>query len=253
MSVRAITLEHKRLQEGQAHAKRTERETMLQDLCYAVRLLAKNKSWTAMVVLSLAIGIGANTTLFSGLNGLVFRRLAVSDPDTLVMFRYAGRNQMSTNRSEYGGVGRELDLEVRTTTSYPIYQELLKVNQTLGDISASAPVNGLNVVDGNAEIASASIATGNFLRLLGVHAVLGRTITAEDDSPGAEPVAVISYQYWGRRFGKDLGAVGKTVEINKVPVTIVGVMPASFNGRWVSASATRSLPVSRRSVLSWSP
>src|SRR5262245_27293404 len=220
---------------------------MFQDIRYALRVLLKNKGWTAMVVLSLALGIGGNTALFSAINGMLLRKLPVSDPDTLVRLQYVGENDMSTNRNDYGSAGRELDLVVRSTTSYPMYQQLLQANRTLTDMFACAPFGSVNIViDGRAEIASGFIATGNYHELLGVRAVVGRTITPDDDKPGANRVAVLSYAYWRRRFGSDARAVGRVVQVNNVPVTIVGVTPPKFNGvqRLLSDAPDVSLPFS---------
>src|SRR5262245_15784357 len=112
---------------------------MLQDIRHGVRVLLQAKGWTAVVVLSLALGIGANTALFSAANGLLLRKIAVDDPDTLVRFRTAGRNQMVNNSSDYGATGQIGGQEVRTTFSYSIYQEFRAGNQTLTDLFACAP------------------------------------------------------------------------------------------------------------------
>ena len=133
---------------------------MRNDLKYAIRLLARSKGWTAMVVLSLALGIGANTALFSAVNGLALRTLPVDDPHSLVRLRHVGRNEMSQSSSEYGAVDRPGGNPVGTTFPHPIYRELRAANQTLVDLVAGAPSSQVNVVvDGNAEIASASCPT----------------------------------------------------------------------------------------------
>src|SRR5262245_14171231 len=220
---------------------------MFQDIRYALRVLLKNKGWTTMVVLSLALGIGGNTALFSAINGMLLRKLPVADPDTLVRLRYVGQNDMSTNRNDYGGGGRELDMVVRSTTSYPIYQQLLQANRTLTDMFACAPFGSLNIViNGGAEIASGFIATGNYHSLLGVRAVVGRTLTPNDDKAGVNRVAVLSYAYWRRRFGSDPRAVGRVVQVNNIPVTIVGVTSPEFTGvqRLLSDAPDISLPFS---------
>jgi predicted permease len=219
---------------------------MFQDLRYAARVLLKNKGWTLTVVLSLAFGIGANTALFSAINGMLLRKVPVANPDTLVSLKYRGTNEMSTNRSEYGNFGREAAAGVRTTFSYAIYQELVKANRTMIGISASAPVDSVNaVIDGQAEVASAFVASGNYHDLLGVKAIRGRTIRPEDDQQGAALVAVISYGYWDRRFGKNPGAVGKVVQINNSSVVIVGVMQPEFTGiqRTLDNAPDFSLPI----------
>ncbi|PYV15832.1 MAG: hypothetical protein DMG07_08940, partial [Acidobacteria bacterium] len=205
---------------------------MLRDLRHASRMLLQAKGWTVVVVLSLALGIGANTALFSAINGLLLTKLPVKDPDTLVRFRYAGRNDMVTSSSGYGFLSKTADgQDVRASFSYPMFQQFVADNRTMTDLFACAPFGSVSVVvDGQAEIATAFISTGNYYRVLGVTARAGRTITPEDDTPGAPPVAVISSRYWHSRFGTDPAAVGKTVRINNVLVTVVGVISPEFTG-----------------------
>jgi predicted permease len=205
---------------------------MLKDLRHALRILLQAKGWTAVVVLSLALGIGANTALFSAINGLLLTDIPVKDPHTLVRFRWTGRNDMVTSSSDYGFLNRGPgDQNVRSTFSYPMFQQFVADNQTLSDLFACAPFGRVNVVvDGQAEIATAFISTGNYYRVLGVGARLGRTILPEDDTPTAPPVAVISSKYWHSRFATDPAVVGKTVRVNNVPATIVGVIVPQFTG-----------------------
>ena len=205
---------------------------MLRDLRHGVRMLLQAKGWTAVVVISLALGIGANTALFSAINGLLLKKLPVKDPDTLVRLRYAGRNDMVTSSSDYGFTTKDAaGRDMRTTFSYPMFQQFVADNRTMTDLFACAPFGRVNVVvDGQAEIATSFISTGNYYRMLGVTARLGRTITPEDDRPAAPPVAVISFKYWRSRFGSNPNVVGKRIQINSVPVTIVGVLPPEFTG-----------------------
>jgi predicted permease len=219
---------------------------MWQDLRYAVRASLQGKAWSAMVVLSLALGIGANTALFSATNGLLLRKLSVNDPDTLVRLRHVGRNRMANNVSEYGNVARAPGSDVGTTISYRVFQELGKANQTMTGLAAGAPLGSVNVVvDGNAEISTAYIGTGNYHQLLGVRAILGRTLLPDDDRPNAPPVATISAQYWTRRFGNDPAVVGKTIRANNILMTIVGVLQPEFTGvqRVVSEAADLTFPL----------
>jgi predicted permease len=205
---------------------------MFRDLRHGVRMLLQAKGWTAVVVISLALGIGANTALFSAINGLLLKKLPVKDPDTLVRLRYAGRNDMVTSSSDYGFTTKDAaGRDMRTTFSYPMFQQFVADNKTMTDLFACAPFGRVNVVaDGQAEIATSFISTGNYYRLLGVTARLGRTIAPEDDRPTAPPVAVISFKYWRSRFGSNPNVVGKSIQINNVPVTIVGVLSPEFTG-----------------------
>src|SRR6266567_473458 len=168
-------------------------------------MLIHARGWTTVVVLSLALGIGANTALFSAVDGMLLTKIPVRDPDTLVRFRWAGRNDMVTSSSDYGSVAKDPDgLTVRTTFSYPMYRQFVTDNRTLIDLLACAPNGRVNVVvDGQAELATSFILSGNYYQMLGVRPRLGRTIAPDDDRPTAPPVAMISSTYWHSRFGTD--------------------------------------------------
>ena len=139
---------------------------------------------------------------------------------------------MVNSSSDYGFSNRGKDGQnVRTTFSYPMYQQFLADNKTMTDLMAFAPFGRVSaVVDGQAEIATSFISSGNYYQGLGVHARLGRTILPEDDKPTAPPVAVISSKYWHTRFSTDPAVLGKTIRVNNVVVTIVGVLPPEFTG-----------------------
>ncbi len=205
---------------------------MLKDLRHSVRMLLHAKGWTTVVVLSLALGIGANTAIFSAVNGLLIQQLPVQDPETLVRLRWGGRNDMVTSSSDYGFSRPGPDGQnVRSTFSYAMYQQFVAANRTMSDLFAGAPYGRVSVVvDGQAEIANSFISSGNYYRLLGVDARIGRTILPEDDRPDATPVAVISSKYWHTRFTTDPAVIGKTIRVNNVVVTIVGVLPPEFTG-----------------------
>ena len=204
---------------------------MLKDLRHAARMLLNARGWTAVVVLSLALGIGANTALFSALDGMLLTKIPVKDPDSLVRLRWAGRNDMVTSSSDYGFVARANGETVRTTFSYPMFRQFVADNKTMGDLFACAPFGRVNVVvDGQAEIAEAFVSSGNYYQLLGVTARIGRTISPDDDAPTSSPVAVISSKYWHSRFGTDPNVLGRTIRVNNVVITIVGVLPPDFTG-----------------------
>jgi predicted permease len=205
---------------------------MLKDLRHAFRLLLQAKGWTAVVLVSLALGIGANTALFSAVNGLLLRKLPVSDPDSLVRFRWSGRNDMATDSSDYGFSGKDASgRNMRATVSYPMFRAFVAANRTLTDLIACAPLGRLNVVfEGPADIANGFETTGNFFRVLGVRAIRGRTIGPDDDRPDAPAVAVISARYWRSRFTGDPEIVNKVIRVNNVPLTIIGVIDPAFTG-----------------------
>lgn len=215
---------------------------MLRDIRHGLRVLLQAKGWTTVIVLSLAIGIGASAVLFSAIDGMVLQKLPVTDPDGLVRFRAIGRNDMATDRSDYGA--REDN--VGTTFSYLMYQHFREANHSLTDLAAFAPLGRVNVVsDGRAELASAFTSTGNYYRVLGVAPRLGRTLTPADDHPASQAVAVISDRYWRARFSEDPAILGKVVRVNNLPVTIVGVLPSDFTGvqRVIAEAPDLSLPL----------
>jgi predicted permease len=204
---------------------------MIRDLKHAVRVLLRSKGWTAIVLLSLALGIGANTALFTAVNGLLLQTVPVPDPESLVRLKWSGQNDMNRNTSDYG-YSREVNGQgVRSSFSYSIYKELRAANQTMTDLLACAPAGSVNViVDGSADLASALGVTGNYFQLLRVPAKAGRLLNEADAEPSAQPAAVISEAFWHRRFAGDANTVGRVVTMNNVQVTIVGVAPASFTG-----------------------
>ena len=204
---------------------------MLHDLKHAYRMLIHTKGWTIVVLLSLAIGIGATTALFTAVNGLLLQTIPVRNPGELVLLKWTGENDMVRSSSDYGFSARENGKNVRSTFSYAIYQQLKSANQTLTDLIGGTSLESFNFSsNGSSEIATSFGVTGNYFKMLGVSAVAGRTIEESDDQPEAESVAVISYPFWQKRFGGDRSVVGKSVRLNNVPVTIVGVLPASFIG-----------------------
>ncbi|HXT70529.1 MAG TPA: ABC transporter permease [Vicinamibacterales bacterium] len=204
---------------------------MLKDLRHAARVLLNNKAWTAVVVLSLALGIGANTALFSAVNGLLLEKVPVPDPDSLVRLQWAGKNDMVRNTSDYGSTRQDNGDGVTSTLSYDMFQKLRAANQTLIDLAAGAPAGQTNVIiNGKADFASAFVVSGNYFTLLRLQPFKGRLIQENDDHASAPPAIVISHQFWVRRLGSDPNVVGRVITVNGTPLTIVGVLPASYTG-----------------------
>ena len=193
-----------------------------QDLRYGARLLRRNPLFTLTAALSLAIGIGATTSIFTVANGLLLRSATgVTDPDRLVDIARIERGDTSVDPISYPDL---LDLRRRMTTVQGIYAYQLELE----------PVS-LSVAD-TAERAFANVVTANFFQVLGVPAAAGRTFGAgESDVPGASPVAVLSHRYWTRRFQADPSVVGASVRLNGHPFTIVGVAREEFRGMSVLA------------------
>ena len=204
---------------------------MLHDLKHAYRMLLQTKGWTLVVLLSLAIGIGATTALFTAVNGLLLQTLAVPEPETLVRLSAAGENNMRRSSSDYGFAEPYQGLSVRSSFSYPGYQAMRAANQTLTDLAGFSPGESANlIVNGVAEIASTFRVSGNFFHVIRPPVTHGRPLTEEDDRAGAPLVAVISNALWRRRFGSDPAVIGTSVRINNTPVTIVGVTGPHYGG-----------------------
>ena len=215
---------------------------MLHDLKHAFRMLLHTKGWTLVVLLSLAIGIGATTALFTAVNGLLLQTIPVRDPGSLVVLKWTGRNNMVRSSSDYGFSLPHNGQNVRSTFSNAIYQQLKAANQTMSELIAGTSLESFNFASGgSSEIATAFGVSGNYFKMLGVSAAVGRTIEESDEQPGAEPVAVLSHGFWQRRFGGDTSIVGKTVRMNNTQVTIAGVLPSSFIGIQRMAETSRDV------------
>src|SRR5215510_12711342 len=193
-------------------------ETLLQDLRFGLRMLWKDKGFTAIAALSLALGIGANTAIFSLVDTVLIKMLPVKNPERLV-FLERGDVPPGPMRS----------------LSYAFFERARAERETLAGVCAFETDPRVNVaLDGQAEIAKAQRVTGGFFAVLGVNALLGRTITEEDDKvPGAHPVVVISHGYWRRRFASDPAIVGKTISLSGHPFMIIGITPPEFFGATV--------------------
>jgi len=206
-------------------------DEMFQDLRYGVRMLLKSKAFTAVAVLSLALGIGANTALFSVVDAVMLKTLPVKDPEQLVLLRWLGGKGVvrgfrgSTEKDAATG------LDTSTSISYPAFERFRDQNQTLASVFAFAMLGQLNLnVDGQAEMALAQAVSGSYFPGLGVPASLGRMLTNEDEKAGAAPAAIISHRYWQRRFGGHPEVIGKVVYLSGTAFTIVGVTPPEFFG-----------------------
>jgi predicted permease len=206
--------------------------SLRQDLRYGVRMLLAAKGFTAVAVLSLALGIGANTALFSLIDAVLLKMLPVKKPTELVLFNWLSGPRGMARRTD-GTTTDDPATGMRTSTSfsYLTYERFRDENETLSGVFAFAPFEQLNVnVDGIAEVAGGQLVTGGYYDALGVQAMMGSTIHTGDDEPGAQPVVVITHRYWERRFARDPEIIGKKINVNNVPFTIIGVTPPEFFG-----------------------
>ncbi|HEY7893711.1 MAG TPA: ABC transporter permease [Gemmatimonadaceae bacterium] len=223
-----------------------------QDASYAVRTMRQHKTVVAIMLMILALGIGANTAMFTLIDALMLRSLPVEHPEQLVSIgdprRTGGMSQGTPNP---------------TLASVPVYEDLRDQNTVFSGLYATGRQGLLNMTapqtgaaertagaGADFEHPSARFVSGNYFKVLGVHAMAGRTFADDEDrKPGDAPVVVIGYAYWQRRFGGQVSAIGSTITLNGVPMTIIGVAPESFTGDVVGQRPDMWLPLMMQSSL----
>ncbi|HLK05548.1 MAG TPA: ABC transporter permease [Candidatus Acidoferrum sp.] len=257
-AVRAVRLERGNLAVTKevVYAARWEAflETCWQDVRFGVRMLRKNPGFTAVVVLTLALGIGANTAIFSLLNAVMLQRIPVRNPQELVVLRWSAHSRpKSIGHSSFGDC-KSTEWAVSAASScslsYPILREIRKQSREFSGIAAFAGPAQLDLSgNGMASVVSGELVSGDFFQTLGVPAASGRTIDSADEKPGAEAVAVLSYAYWRTAFGGSPSAVGKTVTLNGAPFTIVGVADSGFTRLSPGKSQDLWVPLSQTAAL----
>src|SRR5882672_5921205 len=210
---------------------------LLQDLRYGLRMLLRYKGFTLVAVLSLALGIGANTALFSVVDAVLLKTLPVSEPERLVLFEWqAGRLFRVNGMSGTSSVPGPPDIKGLSLFRYDVFEKMRQAraqasDSPLSDFFAFAPIGELTaVVDQQAESISGQAVSGGYYAGLKVQPSLGRGITDEDDKPGAAPVVVLSFQFWQERFGANPAVIGQPLKLNQHSFTIIGVTPPGFTG-----------------------
>jgi predicted permease len=211
--------------------------TFLQDIRYALRMLRKNPAFTAVAVLTLALGIGANTAIFSLENAVMLKMLPVKDPGELVIV--GDPTEVHSHRMGDPGV---------KVFSYLLYRDFRDGSSVFSGMLASGEAHRLRVTgDSIGEISGNTtgvLVSGNYFSVLGVNALYGRVITPDDDSgPGAHPVAVASYNFWKNKLGENPNVVGQTLRINNYPFTVIGVASPGFYGDTVGDAQDLWVPV----------
>jgi predicted permease len=209
---------------------------LVRDLRFGMRMLVKSKGFTIVAVLSLALGIGANTALFSLVDAVLLKSLPVSEPDRLVLFAWqAGRPFRLSGMSGSSNVPGPPDMRSLSLFRYEVFERMrqtqAQAESPLTDLFAFAPIKEVNAVVGDeANIINGQAVSGNYYGGLRVQPILGRTITDEDDKPGASPVVVLTHQFWRERFNENPGVIGQPLKLNKQSFTIIGVTPPAFDG-----------------------
>src|SRR5271170_5180423 len=193
---------------------------LVEDVRYALRQFRNNPGFTLTAVVTLALGIGANTAIFTLLDQALLRSLPVKDPAKLVLLRSTGSD--TGHLSDYGG-------DQHDYYSYPMYRDLRDKNAVFSGLIATTRAEAGVLWDNSPGLAKAELVSGNYFDVLGVHASAGRLFVQSDDvQPNANPIVVLSYGYWQRRFGSDPKIVGQSILVNGQPFAVVGVAPPSF-------------------------
>jgi predicted permease len=201
--------------------------TLWQDVRFGARMLAKHPGFTAIAVLTLALGIGANTGIFSILRQVLLQRLPVPQPEQLVLLYSPGPKQGHVNSDESASPGDEGS----ESFSYPIYVNLRDGNSVFTGLAAKDTFSATLTFQGHTESAQADLVSGNYFDTLDVNATIGRTIEPADTrAAGGNPVIMLSYGYWKSRFGADPSVLNQGVLVNNQPMTIIGIAPAGFEG-----------------------
>jgi predicted permease len=215
-------------------------ETLFQDIRYGLRMLAKNPGFTIVAVLTLALGIGANTAIFSLTDQVLLRALPVTNPQELVVLRSPGPDPGRTWS----------DSDAVTTFSYPMYRELRDRNSVFAGLIACFPANVSVVGEGEPQRLKGQLVSGNYFEVLGVRPVIGRVFGPQDETaPGANTIAVLSYGYWARQFGMAPSILNKQLTVNGTTLTVVGVAQAGFTGVKIGEVPDLYIPITMKAQM----
>jgi len=214
---------------------------LIPNLRYAFRGIRRNPLFTTVAILSLALGIGANTAIFTLMDQIMLRQLPIEDPDSLVMLYQQG----SHNGSNMGS----------RMHSYPIFQDYQEKAEPFADVLCRRLIAASVSIGDSTERVEAEMVSGNYFTLLGVKAAAGRLFNAEEDDgvPEGHPVVVLSHDYWVNRFGRDPSVVGTKILVNNYPMTIVGVSARGFAGLDPAQSPQIRVPILMKPIMapSW--
>jgi len=208
---------------------------LLQDIRFGLRMLRKSPGFATVAILTLALGIGANTAIFSLIDAVMLRSLPVENPSQLVLLKWGARNEPNTHGYMSAGdcandMGHGAQNPSGCSFSEPMFREIAQANVFSGT-AAFANSGRLNLTgNGPATVINGQLVSGDFFRTMGLKSAIGRLFDAADDTPSAGPVAVLNYGYWQSAFGGSRDVAGRTIELNNVPFTIIGVAEQRFTG-----------------------
>jgi predicted permease len=213
-------------------------------------MLVKSPGFTAVAVLSLALGIGANTAIFSLLNAVLLKSLPVRNPQELRVVNWVGHNASLWNFTGGGSRSTPDGGQVMASFPYATYRDFRDRGTGFAEVFAFSPLwDCTALTPAGPTSVEGLIVSGTFFQGYGAQTLIGRTLTPEDERPGADPVAVITYRWWERQFGLDPNALGQTVFINKLPFTIVGILPSRFVGPTATDATAFYVPMSAQPQL----
>jgi macrolide transport system ATP-binding/permease protein len=208
-------------------------ETLANDLRYAVRMLIKSPGFTLIAVLALGLGIGANTAIFSVFNGMLWRPLPIKDPQQLVVLAKKTRT-----------------VDFPLGLSYPDFQDYRQLKTVFSDLIVYAPSPVNFGAEGRPERAWVELVSGNYFSVLGLEAARGRTFAPDEGWVlGKDPLIVLGYKYWQRRFGGDSSVIGRAVQVNGHPFTIIGIAPERYRGAYYFLEPDFYLPITMVNLL----
>jgi predicted permease len=225
-------------------------ESIVQDVRYSLRILRKSWGFTAIAAISLALAVGANTTIFSVMKRLLLDRLEVPHAEHLRLLHWHGDKHTAVSNM-WGIADNVAEGTAAASFSYPAFEQLRRDNHVLEDLFAFKNVGTMNAtIDSSAQILQGELVSGNFFDQLQVQPQLGRPILPDDDRIGAPTVALISAEVWHRAFGSSPAVLGRTITVNMAPVTIIGVAPSGFTGaESVQSSPDLFLPLSSQPLV----
>lgn len=224
---------------------------LCRDLLFAMRQLSRNPLLTIVAIVSLALGIGANTAIFTVAKKVLLDTLAVKNPHELRMLTWVSGHEQpvpplwgDVSPTKEGGL-------TSTSFSYPVLEELRKKSGVVQDLLAFKDIGEMTAtIDGHPELISGELLSGNAFSMLGVEPILGRSfLPTEDAAPGSGPVAIISESYWEKRFNRSSSTLGKIISVNGVPLTIIGISPARFTGLQLGSTAQIFVPLTMQPLL----
>src|SRR5690348_11041537 len=202
-------------------------ESLAQDLRFGLRMLRKSPGFTTVAVLTLALGIGANTAIFSFIDGILLRPLPVKDPQQLVVFSWTAHAKPKNHG--FSGYGDCNTKDAACSFSLPFFHTIKAQAKSFSGMAAFAGPIGVDLSgNGAASIAHGLYVSGDFFSTLGVNTIIGRPLTPSDETSFAPPVIALSYAFWARAFGSDSSVIGRTVRLDNTTATIVGVADPRF-------------------------